>query len=306
MTTQDAGARKLGRGLAALLQTPVAVVPPPTPVATPPVAPTPVDAGLRHVEVDRFVPSPFQARRSFDEQQLRALADSIRVAGIMQPVVARPVGDRYELVAGERRWRAARLADLKTVPTIVRILSDEEAAEFGLIENVQREDLNAMDRAHALRMMCERFGLTQAQAAEKVGLERATVANLIRLTELEPEIAELIASNGLTSAHGKMLLAMVGGPPRVELAREAARDQWSVRRLESAVKRFGSPRSAAKDALTPPARQAVIVDLERRLSQHLGTKAFIATDASGSKGKITIEFYGIDHFDGLLAKMGLK
>jgi ParB family chromosome partitioning protein len=268
----------------------------------PPVAPTPVDAGLRHVEVDRFVPSPFQARRSFDEQQLRALADSIRVAGIMQPVVARPVGDRYELVAGERRWRAARLADLKTVPTIVRILSDEEAAEFGLIENVQREDLNAMDRAHALRMMCERFGLTQAQAAEKVGLERATVANLIRLTELEPEIA----SNGLTSAHGKMLLAMVGGPPRVELAREAARDQWSVRRLESAVKRFGSPRSAAKDALTPPARQAVIVDLERRLSQHLGTKAFIATDASGSKGKITIEFYGIDHFDGLLAKMGLK
>lgn len=306
MTTQDAGARKLGRGLAALLQTPVAVAPPVVPVSAPPPSPVVDEAGIRHIDVDRFVPSPFQARRTFDEQQLRGLADSIRVAGIMQPVVARPVGEKFELVAGERRWRSARLAELETIPTLVRILSDEEAAEFGLIENVQREDLNAMDRAHALKMMCERFGLTQAQAAEKVGLERATVANLIRLTELEPEIAELIASNGLTSAHGKMLLAMVGGPPRVELAREAARDQWSVRRLESAVKRFGSPRSPAKDALTPPARQAVIVDLERRLSQHLGTKAFIVTDASGSKGKISIEFYGIDHFDGLLAKMGLK
>lgn len=304
MTTQDAGARKLGRGLAALLQAPVAVQPPAlvTPVS-PPIA---NESGIRHIDIDLFIPSPFQARRAFDENQLRGLADSIRVAGIMQPVVARPAGEKFELVAGERRWRAARLADLKTIPTVVRILSDEEAAEFGLIENVQREDLNAMDRAHALKMMCDRFGLTQGQAAEKVGLERATVANLIRLTELEPEIAELIGSNGLTSAHGKMLLAMVGGPARVELAREAARDQWSVRRLESAVKRFGSPRSAAKEALVPPARQAVIVDLERRLSQHLGTKAFIATDASGSKGKITIEFYGIDHFDGLLGKMGLR
>jgi ParB family chromosome partitioning protein len=303
MTTQDAGARKLGRGLAALLQTPIAVTPPPASSA----APTAIaDGGIRHIEIDLFVPSPFQARRSFDEQQLRGLADSIRVAGIMQPVVARPVGGGFELVAGERRWRAARLAELKTIPTLVRILSDEEAAEFGLIENVQREDLNAIDRAHALRTMCARFGLTQAQVAEKVGLERATVANLIRLTELEPEIAELIASNGLSSAHGKMLLAMVGGPQRIELAREASRDQWSVRRLESAVKRFGSPRSAAKEAMNPPARQAVILDLERRLSQHLGTKAIIATDASGSKGRITVEFYGIDHFDGLLAKMGLK
>lgn len=305
MSTQDAGTRKLGRGLAALLQTPVAVSvpsPPPLQVAAAPVQ----DGGIRHVDVERFVPSPFQARKSFDELQLRGLADSIRVAGIMQPVVARPVGESYELVAGERRWRAAKLADLKTIPTIVRILSDEEAAEFGLIENVQREDLNAMDRAHALRMMCERFGLTQAQAAEKVGLERATVANLIRLTELEPEIAELVASNGLTSAHGKMLLAMVGGPQRIELAREAARDQWSVRRLESAVKRFASPRAPAKEAMNPPARQAVIVDLERRLSQHLGTKAIISTDATGSKGRITVEFYGIDHFDGLLVKMGLK
>lgn len=303
MTTQDAGARKLGRGLAALLQTPVAVTPPTAPVAA---APTTNDTGMRHIEIDQFVPSPFQARRTFDEQLLRGLADSIRVAGIMQPVVARPVGGRFELVAGERRWRAARLAELKTIPTLVRILSDEEAAEFGLIENVQREDLNAMDRAHALRTMCERFGLTHGQAAEKVGLERATVANLVRLTELEPEIAELIASNGLSSAHGKMLLAMVGGPQRIELAREASRDQWSVRRLESAVKRFGSPRSAAKEAMNPPARQAVILDLERRLSQHLGTKAIISTDVSGSKGRITVEFYGIDHFDGLLAKMGLK
>lgn len=305
MATQEVGTRKLGRGLAAMLQAPVAIATPQ--IAQAPVQEQPsVEGGIRHIAVDQIVPSPYQARKSFDEQQLRGLADSIRQAGVMQPVIVRPVGERFELVAGERRWRAAKLAELSTIPAIVRSLLDEEAAEFGLIENVQREDLNAMDRAHALKMMCERFSLTQAQVAEKVGLERATVTNLIRLTELEPEIAELIASSGLTSAHGKMLLAMVGGPQRIELAREASRDQWSVRRLESAVKRFGSPRSPAKEAMNPPARQAVIVDLERRLSQHLGTKAIISTDTSGSKGRITVEFYGIDHFDGLLAKMGLK
>jgi len=267
-------------------------------------------------------PSPFQARKTFEEGPLKSLAESMRTAGVMQPIIVRArkgadVGT-YELVAGERRWRAAKLAGLSRVPAIVRELDDEDAAEWGLIENVQREDLNAMDRAHALRMMSERFGLSHAKIAEKVGLERATVANLVRLTELEPEVSELISADALRSAHGKALLSMPSGAERVRIARDAARNEWSVRKIEAEIKRVLAEepvvsRGERSDAdlqnapsdISSDAKRAVVLDLERRLSQQLGTKVNI--QASGKdKGKITIEFYGLDHFDGLMAKMGVK
>jgi len=279
--------------------------------------------GVEHVAVEMIRPSPFQARKTFDEAPLKSLADSMRTAGVMQPIIVRKGADvgTYELVAGERRWRAAKLAGLSRVPAIVRDLADEDAAEWGLIENLQREDLNAMDRAHALRMMSERFGLSHAKIAEKVGLERATVANLVRLTELEPEVAELISADALTSAHGKALLSMPSGDDRVRIAREAARNQWPVRKVEAEAKRVlageaGDSRGLDGDAsaeslrngptdISGDAKRAVVLDLERRLSQQLGTKVHIQTSGK-EKCKITIEFYGLDHFDGLLTKMGVK
>ncbi|MBS0188750.1 MAG: ParB/RepB/Spo0J family partition protein [Planctomycetes bacterium] len=319
--------RKLGRGLSALLQTPVAVEVARVPAiveapkeieqaVSAPVAVGESGDGVRHIAVEFIVPSPFQPRRVFEEAPLRALADSIRTAGVMQPIIVRRgSGGAFELVAGERRWRAAKLAGLARVPSIVRELGDEDAAEWALIENVQREDLNAMDRAHALRTMSERFGLSHARIAEKVGLERATVANLVRLTELEPEVAELVSGGGLSAAHGKALLSMSAGSERIELAREAARHEWSVRKVEAEIKRRAEPlvRAASGAALVPAAgvvgdaRRAVVVDLERRLSQQLGTKVFIqATGPKGDKGKISIEFYGLDHFEGLMEKLGLR
>ena len=326
--------RKLGRGLSALLQTPVAIeVTPARPVVAVAAAPAEVrtpesqnpagGGGVEHVAVEMIRPSPFQARKTFDEAPLKSLADSMRTAGVMQPIIVRKGADvgTYELVAGERRWRAAKLAGLSRVPAIVRDLADEDAAEWGLIENLQREDLNAMDRAHALRMMSERFGLSHAKIAEKVGLERATVANLVRLTELEPEVAELISADALTSAHGKALLSMPSGAERVRIAREAARNQWPVRKVEAEAKRVlagevgdsrGLDGNASAESLrngptdiSGDAKRAVVLDLERRLSQQLGTKVNIQTSGK-DKGKITIEFYGLDHFDGLMAKMGVK
>lgn len=319
--------RKLGRGLSALLQTPVAVEVAPVSVAAPVIAAAPSGApvaqnlggggGVELVALELIRPSPFQARKTFDEAPLRGLAESIRSAGVMQPVIVRArtgadVGT-YELVAGERRWRAAKIAGLARIPVIVRELGDEDAAEWGLIENVQREDLNAMDRAHALRMMSERFGLSHAKVAEKVGLERATVANLVRLTELEADIAELIRAGALDAAHGKALLSMRSGADRVRIAQDAARNNWPVRRIEAEVKRVSGEESGAAcdEKMDSPldvsgdAKRAVVLDLERRLSQQLGTKVHIQTKGK-DKGTITIEYYGLDHFDGLLVKMGVK
>ena len=302
--------RKLGRGLSALLQTPVRVdLPGKGGGEVSVVAEVVGGGGLEMVEVGAISPSRFQARRVFDEATLKGLAESIRRDGVMQPVILRPITGGFELVAGERRWRAAKMAGLARVPAIVREMSDEQSAEWGLVENVQREDLNPMDRATGLRMMQERFGLTHGQIAERVGLERATVTNLVRLTELEDEIAELLAGGALTSAHGKSLLAAAPGAGRVALAKRAHAESWSVRRLDAAIAAGVREIEAREKKETirgdGGGRSAIVLDLERRLSQQLGTKVEISMKNS-KKGTIIIEFYGLDHFDGLAAKMGLK
>ncbi len=263
---------------------------------------------LQSIPVSAIEPSPFQPRRVFDDAAIERLAESIRNAGVMQPVVVRALKPgRYELVVGERRWRAARAAGLTHIPAIVRALEDEQAAEWALIENVQREDLNPMERAWALRSIAEKFDLTQADLADRVAMERPTVANLIRLTDLEKEIAELISNGSLSPGHGKALLSMPAGAARVQMARDAAAGSWTVRRLEHAAKAAGQ---AGKPAPAKPAaneaRFAVLRDLERQISQHLGTKVAINADRKGRKGKLVIEFYGIDHFDGLLERLGMS
>lgn len=327
---KETGSRKLGRGLSSLIQVEAPVeVPvarseggagqmPATATATSRAAEAAVGesasvgAGLTMIEVKAIRASRFQPRREFDEAALQTLADSIARSGVMQPVIVRPATERessggvgYELVAGERRWRAAQRAGLARIPAIVRGLSDEESAEWALVENVQREELNPIERAFALREMIERFGLTQADLAERVGLDRSSVANLIRLTELEPEIREMVATGKLSAGHGRALLAAPAGSLRMTLAKEAMVRSWSVRRLEMAVRAKEVPPPVRTEEAEPSMRNAVVRDIERRVGQHLGTKVSVFSDRAGKRGRMVIEYYGLDHFEGILQRMNV-
>jgi ParB family chromosome partitioning protein len=195
-------------------------------------------------------------------------------------------------------------AGLETIPALVRDLTDEQAAEWALVENIQREDLNPMDRAFALKAMSERFKLTQEELARRVGLERPSVANLLRLTELEPAIADLIAKGVLTQGHGKALLSVPAGEKRERLAKLAAMMHWSVRRMEQEAAVLAKKPGVPLPADASP-RAAVLRDLERRIGEHLGTKVAIVTDRQGKRGRMMIEFYGLDHFEDLLTRLGV-
>ncbi|MEM1166385.1 MAG: ParB/RepB/Spo0J family partition protein [Planctomycetota bacterium] len=305
-----ANQRRLGRGLQTLLASPPdpgsgrivesndssSVISPPESVS---------DSGIIEVEIDRIGPNPDQPRRRFDDETIRALADSIAIHGVLQPVIVRPrsgggTETRYELIAGERRWRAARRAGLLVIPSIIRTLDDRNTAELALIENIQREDLNPIDRAQAFQHLIEQFGLTQAEVARRVGIDRSSVANLIRLTELEAPIQELIAGGTLSTGHGKALLTSPAGDARIELASRAARESWSVRALEKAAR-------ASPTARTPPQRKdAETADpdtdaLAAQLGEHLGTRVKI--HRSGTGGRIEIVFFDHDHFDAVAQRM---
>ncbi len=309
--------RRLGKGIGSLINlTPVSVA------STHPTKTETIEAhkqaeevnkqlsGLSSVSVNSLRPSRFQPRKVFDTTQLQQLSQSIQHSGLMQPVVVRRLqvvdGDiQYELVAGERRWRAAMMGGLKSIPAIIRDLSDEEAAEWGLVENIQREDLNPMDRAFALRGLVDRFGLTQEQVAKRIGFDRATVANFLRLCDLEPEIAQLLSAGKISAGHGRALLALPAGEERIRAAQAAAQFAWSVRKLEE-IARTRSTEKQIENETTATPRDAVLRDLERQLGQHLGTKVNILADKHGKRGRVILEYYGIDHFDGLISKMGLR
>lgn len=289
-------------------------------------APSEPSAAVEMIAIDAILPSRFQPRRRFEEGPLAELAASIRSAGVVQPVLVRPMkvssgsasSLRYELVAGERRWRAAGLAGLSRVPAVVADLADEQAAEWALIENVQRADLGAMETAYAVRGLCEQFGLTHARAAEKLGLDRTSVTNLVRLTELEPEVRELLEAGTLSAGHGKVLLGMAPGARRAALAARAAGAGWSVRRLGGAVSllmqgngdaadagdRAGVERAGADGLSRGSLAHAGMRELEKQLGEHLGTKVQIKVRSGGKRGSLRIDFYDLDHFDGLMAKMG--
>lgn len=262
---------------------------------------------IRHLLIASIKRNPYQPRREFDEASLIRLEESIRQTGLMQPVIVRPgrMEGTWELVAGERRWRAANGAGLAYIPAVVRNLTDAQSAEWSLIENVQREDLNPIERAGAFRMLQEQFGLTQAQVAERVGVDRTTVANVSRLMELEEPIRQMISMGKLSGGHGRALLAAPPGSSRVTLARRAATESWSVRQLERAAAGLSRGEGeAARPSAEAEARAASREALAKGLGAHLGTKVRIVTDRTGKRGHLVVEFYGLDHFDGLLAKMG--
>ena len=325
---QDARkARRLGKGLSQLVsEAPVKVHAPepspepgPTskPTSNPPSGPasnasqggTPGSAAVlpegnastrvQSLPVGDVHPNKNQPRRTFDEQALEELASSIRTQGLMQPIIVRVARDGYELIAGERRLRAARLAGLQTIDAIVRDVDAQGSAELALIENIQREDLNPIERGWGYRQLAERFGLTHAQVAERVGIERSSVTNMVRLTELESDIQDLIGKGLVSSSQAKVLLRVPPGSVRQKLAVEAARGA-SVRALETMADASMKPSQApAHEAPSPDIQQ-----LEKQLGEHLGTKVQVRPDRSGTRGRIVVQFFDLDHFDDLMSRVG--
>ena len=281
---------------------------------------------LLYIPLDSIEPSPFQPRSIASESGLVELASSISESGVMQPIVVRPRSNpsstdsiEYELIAGERRWRASKLAGLRVIPAVVVDIDDRTAAEWALVENIQREDLNAVDRARAFRALAERFGMTHGQVAQRVGLDRATVANSIRLTELEPQILDMLARDEISAGHARALLSAPPGASRIDLAQRTHAEGWSVRALEERIRdrapltpssngaaRHGAS-SIAHPSNTPKTeRSAQIVALEKQLAEHLSTKVRIKARPGANKGRIEIEFYDLDHFDSLMDRIGFS
>src|SRR5713226_1590378 len=237
----------LGRGLGALIRepepaAPAVEIPPPTPVATTggaAAAPAreAVNHGPQEIDIDLVEPSPYQPRTRFREEALDELARSIQASGIIQPVVVRAIGNRFQLIAGERRWRAAQRAGLRKVSAIVRQVPDELALEMTLVENIQREDLNAIEAARAFERLMLEFQLTQERVAERTGKDRATVANAVRLLKLEPKIQDWIEEGKLTAGHGRALLAVLDSQLRMRYAQRAARGGLTVRQIERLASR---------------------------------------------------------------------
>ncbi|HEY8394111.1 MAG TPA: ParB/RepB/Spo0J family partition protein [Thermaerobacter sp.] len=255
---------------------------------------------IEQIEVDRVRPNPYQPRRDFDPEAMAELVESIRQHGIVQPLLVRPEGDGYRLVAGERRWRAAREAGLKVVPAVVRELSDTEMMEIALVENLQREDLNPIEEAQGYRMLCEELGLTQEQVSQRVGKSRSHIANLMRLLQLPEDLRRLVAEGKLSTGHAKVLLS-VGSPP--EMRRLAARvlsEGLTVRQLENLVASAGKQRKPRQQP-APAELSPEVRDLTDRLQRALGTRVSIR--ARGQRGQIIIEYYTLDDLERLLSRL---
>jgi ParB family chromosome partitioning protein len=324
MATKNTKKKRLGMGLSGMLSGPVPVELKPIPKARstneaasaldglPPgdsVLSGAGEAQLVHVDLDAITPSKHQPRQRMDEQGIAQLADSIKASGLMQPILVRPAaGDGcYELIAGERRWRAARQAGLSSIPCIVRDVDERVAAELGIVENVQREDLDAIEKADAFQYLQAEFGLTHQEIADRVGWTRAAVTNQIRLCDLDSETRGLVQCGDLTGGHARVLLSVTAVDQRVAMAKQAIADGWSVREMERrvrAVAEGGRLSSSEKPKEAP--RRAHLDDLETQLSDYLGTRVRIAANRAGNKGKLQIEFYDLDQFDGLLQRFGFK
>lgn len=253
----------------------------------------------REIAVDRLQPGAHQPRRHFDEEALAELAHSIATQGVVQPIVVRPVGgDRFEIVAGERRWRAAQRAGLKTIPTVVRTLDERGAMAVALVENIQRADLNPLEEAEALHRLLVECQLTHEQVAEAVGRSRAAVSNLLRLMELEPDVQGLVREARLSLGHAKVLLG-VQGARQVSLAQRVVAGQLSVRQTEALVQSEGrSVPKVVKDADA----QAAIAEVQSRLQSRIGLPVSVQRDAKG-RGRITITFKSGSELDGLLQRI---
>jgi ParB family chromosome partitioning protein len=284
----------LGRGLSALI---------PTEVKHDEQQP----AELRQVPVSHIRPNPHQPRQEFDEEALDELTASIRELGVLQPVLLRAPdddGDHFELIAGERRWRAAKRAGLSTVPALVRVVDDRSSLAEALVENLQRQDLNALETAAAYQQLMEEFGLTHEQVAERVGKSRSAITNALRLFQLPPSVQRLVAEGRLTGGHARALLGTPDRSFQESLARRAAADGLSVRTVEDAVReRTGDPEDGeeTKASTRPRLRPPGLLELEQLLSSHLDTR--VKVDMGGKHGKVVIQFADLEDLERLYRRM---
>src|SRR5260370_1219650 len=284
----------LGRGLGALIREPEPEVQSPAhqpAMAAAAAAPArePMSAGPQQIDIDLIDPSPYQPRTRFREEGLEELARSIKASGIIQPLVVRPVGGRFQLIAGERRWRAAQRAGLTKVSAIVRQVSDELALEMTLVENIHREDLNAIETARAFDRLIEEFQLTQEAVAERTGKDRATVANAVGLLKLEPTIQEWIEEGKLSAGHGRALLAVADPPLRMRYAQRASRGGLTVRQIERLAARRA--KASSNVAASAPHVDANIRAALEELQRHLGTKVLLREKTKIRPGQLVLEYY---------------
>lgn len=276
----------LGRGLDALLGGEDSAAPP--------------QGDLRMMSVTQLAPGKYQPRSQMDSESLQELADSIRAQGLMQPILVREVAEGYEIIAGERRWRAAQLAGLNEIPVLVREVGDSAVAAMALIENIQREDLNAIDEAHGLQRLIQEFGMTHDAVAQSVGKSRAAVSNLLRLLNLSRPVQDMLVAGLIEMGHARALLPLHAGVQR-ELAHEIETRGLSVREVERRVARL-------KEAPSAPSKQAASRDtlrLEEALADALGMTAHVQTNSKGG-GKLTLQFGSADELEGLLLRLGIK
>ena len=302
---------RLGRGLGALIASGTAS----THATTTPVSPTAAAApattsapavadglpGYREIQVSAIEPNPYQPRKEMDRDALNELVESIRAEGLLQPVVVRPVGDKFQLIAGERRWRAFQQLKLKTIPARVMTSSDASSATLALVENLQRADLNPVEEAHGYASLIRDFDLTQDAAAQRVGKGRATVANSLRLLSLEPEVQGYIGKGLLSVGHAKVLLGLENSAERLMLTRRCLEAGLSVRALEELVshKRGGT----GKRRRMPTAEGTALTDIEKKLTSHLGARTTLRH--SPKNGRIIIEYHGNEDLQRVLEKIGV-
>lgn len=289
MNKPDTTRRALGKGLGALLPAR------PQPVAPPPVEPPAASVeSARTIAIDLIDANPLQPRRIFQPERLSELAQSIRTNGIIQPLVVRKWGDRYQLVAGERRWRAAKLAELTQVPVVVQEIPDDRLLEITLIENIQREDLNAIETAIAFQRMAEELMLSAEEIGHRTGKDRTTIVNSIRLLQLPADIQQLVAERRLSPGHARCLLSLPAADLQREVAERAVARGWSVREMERTTQRMleGRKPKSVDEVEIDPNVKAAIQEMERVL----GTKVRIVEKAR-QKGRIEIDYYSSEDLD---------
>ena len=304
--------RRLGKGLGGLLKKPVEIIQDDlggnanADIGTTNDGASRSVDGLEQLPVSSVSPNPRQPRQIFDDDSLGSLANSIKSAGLMQPVVVRTTDDGYELIAGERRWRAAIIAGLTHIPALIRDLDDRTSAEWALIENLQREDLNPIDRAEAFDRLVVDFQVTQQDIASQLGIDRSSVSNFMRLNDLELSIKDAVRDGRLSMGHAKVLLGIPEITKSKAIARKCASEQWSVRELERQLKKLSHKPRKTLANIEPTAAEMFAENLSSQLGDHLGTKVNITMGQKKGTGKLSIEFFDDDQFEGILDRLGFS
>jgi len=305
MTTIDPKRKALGRGLDSLLPRTAPAAPPPEAAPAPAPAPAvdPSAESVREIALELIDPNPYQTRTHMDEAALEELAASIRATGVLQPIVVRHIdGGRYQLIAGQRRWAASQRAGKPTIPALVRQVSNEQAMEMTIIENLQREDLNPIEQAHAFERLSRDFGLTQEQMAERTGKDRASISNFLRLLRLPEYVQSLIERGALTAGHGKALMMLHSESDMNKMAERIYQQSLSVHQTEELVHEWLAPVGPKPPVPERRHKDPNVGAIERTLEEILGVRVRIQTRGNSS-GKITFEYASLEQFDGIVERL---